>query len=209
MIIFDLDGTLWNTAETTLEAANKIAQKYDEVKEFNINTIENGMGLNAKENAENYMPYLEEKKRLEYLKEINNTTIEIIGKKGTMIYDGVKDTIKKLSKEYKLGIITNNNDEYVKLFFKTSGLQEYFCDYIGALTYSITKGEAIKNMIDRNSEPNSFYVGDIKKDMISTHEAGIEFIHAKYGFEPTLEAEYHINNIKDLEKLVHEIYHNK
>ena len=57
-------------------------------------------------------------------------------------------------------------------------------------------------MVERNNEPNSFYIGDIKKDMIATKEAGINFIHAKYGFEPTLKTKYYIENIKQLEELL-------
>ena len=46
---------------------------------------------------------------------------------------------------------------------------------------------------------------DVKKDMDATLEAGIEFIHAKYGFEPTLEYKYYIESITDLPKLLEKI----
>lgn len=205
MLIFDLDGTLWETTETTLEAANDIAREYPEVKEITRDIVERGMGLSSSENAKNYMPYLDEEKGIEYLRKISERNFEIIDKKGARLYDGVCDVIKKLSDKYKLGIITNNYDGYVEMFFKCSKLKEYFSDYMGAATYSITKGEAIKRMVDRNNEPNSFYIGDIKKDMDSTLEAGIKFIHAKYGFEPTLETEFYINDIKELEELLNRI----
>lgn len=206
MLIFDLDGTLWETTRTTYLAANQVAKMYPEVKEISMDVIKKGMGLSSNENALNYMPYLEVSKGIEYLRKISEINFKLIGENGAHVYDGVCDSIKKLSSKYKLGIITNNYDEYVEMFFKCSGLKDYFCDYMGAATYKITKGEAIRRMVDRNNEPDSFYIGDIKKDMDSTYEAGIRFIHARYGFEPTLETEYFINDISDLEKLLDKIY---
>lgn len=205
MLIFDLDGTLWNTTKNALEAANKISEKYDEIEEITEETVKKGMGLSAVENAKNYMPYLENKKALYYLKMMDKRSIELINEKGAALYEGLEKTIYSLQKKYKLGIITNNTDEYVETFFKVSNLKDYFIDYIGAASYSITKGEAIKNMIERNHEKNSFYIGDIKKDMIATEEAGINFIHAKYGFEPTLKTKYFIEDIRELEELLNRI----
>jgi len=205
MIIFDLDGTLWNTVDPTLEAANKVAKENTEVKKFSEKPIVDSMGLSRSEAAVIYMPYLSKRKAIKYMKEISEESVKIINKKGATLYKGVVTTIKKLSKKYKLGIVTNNTDEYAKIFIKTSKLGKYFSDYMGAATYDITKGEAIKEMCKRNKEPNSFYVGDIKKDMIATKEAGITFIHAKYGFEPNLNSKYSIDDIRNLEKLIKEI----
>lgn len=202
MIIFDLDGTLWDTTYTTLEAANIIANKYDEVKEFKMKTITDGMGLSFDENVKNYFPYLEYDKGAKYLDELINTNIGIMSNKGAKLYDGVEDVIKELSKKYKLGIITNNNDDYVKVFYKASKLEQYFTDYMGAATYGITKAEAIRKMVDRNNEENSYYVGDIEKDMLAAHTAGIGFIHAKYGFDKQLSSTYYIEDIKELPKLL-------
>ena len=205
MLIFDLDGTLWNTEISTFEAANAISKKYEEIKEITLETVRKGMGLSKEENARNYMPYLDDEKSVHYLEIINNKTMEIISKKGAILYEGVVETIKTLSKKYKLGIITNNVNEYVETFFRVSGLKDCFQDYMGAVSYGITKGQAIKRMIEKNNEPNSFYIGDIKKDMIASQEAGVEFIHAKYGCEPDLIAKHFINDIHELEKLLNEI----
>ena len=208
VIIFDMDGTLWNTSESTLKAANNVARRHDDIKEFSMETIQKGMGLNAVENAYNYMPYLDQEKAVKFIGEVNMECSKVIAEEGATIYDGVVETLKELSKKYKLGIVTNNNDEYVKTFLKLSNLTDYITDYMGTATYKITKGEAIKELALRNNEPNSFYVGDIKKDMIATKEANQTFIHAKYGFEPDLECEYYINDIKELEEVINKIKNN-
>lgn len=202
MIIFDIDGTLWNVAEITMEAANMAASKYDGANYVSLNDINNVMGLNGAEIAEKLYSNMDFQKALDLVKLSVNIAAELIDKKGGNIYDGVNETIKYLSKKYKLAIVTNNNDGYAKLFLNKSGLNDYFEDYIGASTYSITKTEAIKRIIDKNHISSACYIGDIKKDMLSAKEAGIDFIHAKYGFEPNLECKKHINDINELKVLL-------
>lgn len=202
MIIFDLDGTLWQTIEATYEAANIITKKYAELKPISKETIIKGMGLSTLENARNYIPYIPPKQGIKYMKEISQKTSEIINENNVVIYDGVIETLKELSKEYKLGIITNNRDEYAKTFLTITKLKEYFTDYMGAASYNITKGEAIKEMIKKYNEKENYYVGDIKKDQEATIYAGIKFVHAKYGFEPNLKTELSIEKIQDLSKII-------
>ena len=107
----------------------------------------------------------------------------------------MKRTIKKLSKRYSLGIVTNNNDEYAKIFLDTSNLKEYFKDYIGAASYNITKGEAIKLMLKRNNQESGYYVGDTKKDLEAATEANATFIHAKYGVDRNVSTLYSVRKI--------------
>ena len=205
MIIFDLDGTLWDTREITLKSANIVAAKYPDIKEITMIEVEGGMGYSFEETSEIYMPYLDKDRREKYFRKIIDTNIDLINKEGTKLYEGVKDTIINLSKDYKLGIVTNNNDNYVKSFFKSSGLEEYFTDYMGAASYNLTKGEAIKKLVSKYNEKTNYYVGDIKQDMISSEDAGVTFIHAKYGFDKELETKYFINDIRKLPELMKNI----
>ena len=205
MIIFDLDGTLWDTREITLKSANVVAAKYPDIKEITMIEVEGGMGYSFEETSEIYMPYLDKDRREKYFRKIIDTNIDLINKEGGELYNGVKDTIIELSNNYKLGIVTNNNDDYVKSFFKSSGLEEYFTDYMGAASYNLTKGDTIKKLVSKYQEKNNYYVGDIRNDMISSEEAGVTFIHAKYGFDKELETKYYINNIKMLPELMKNI----
>ena len=205
MIIFDLDGTLWDTREITLKSANVVADRYPDIKEITMKEVEGGMGYSFEETAEIYMPYLDKDIREKYFKEIIDTNINLINKEGGKLYEGVKDTIINLSKDYKLGIVTNNNDDYVKSFFILFGLEEYFTDYMGAASYNLTKGETIKKLVSKYNEKTNYYVGDIKQDMISSEDAGVTIIHAKYGFDKELETKYYINDIRKLPELMKNI----
>ena len=114
----------------------------------------------------------------------------------------MKKTIQKLSENYDLGIVTNNNDDYAKIFLETSNLKEYFKDYMGAASHDITKGEAIQLMINRNYQKEGYYVGDTEKDLEVAKEANVIFIHAKYGVDKKLSTPYSIKSIIFLPSLL-------
>ena len=205
MIIFDLDGTLWNTLNATYEGVNEIFLK-NNLEPLSKEHIAKGMGLNFSDIAKHYMPKLDKEIREQIMNQIIVKTREIILEKGANFYDGVNDIIINLSKKYKLGIVTNNNDEYVKTFLKVSNLEEYFNSYIGAASYNIEKNEAIKKLLDENNVTKGIYVGDTEKDMIESEKAGAIFIYAKYGFDKNLNSKYAINDIKELPDLINKIY---
>ena len=205
MIIFDMDGTLWDTVDVAVEAIQSVCDKYEEVKEISRETIQKGMGASRIENGYNFMPYLDADKRDFYMGKINEAVMNLISEKGARIYDGVIDTIKDLSKDYKLGIVTNNSDDYAKLFINFAGLEGYFTDYLGTAGKDISKTDAIRIMCERNNEPHSYYIGDINKDKLATSAAGQTFIHARYGFDPDLECDYHIDDISELKELLKKI----
>ena len=202
MLIFDIDGTLWDTAEVTLEGANMIADIYPEVRKVDLSTIISQMGLSLEEIAKIRMPDIPLSQALKYIDLQIINIRELINEKGANIYDGVIDVIKTLSKKYKLGIITNNLDEYAELFMKKANLNEYFLDYMGASSYGIGKDEAIRQMLERNNIKTACYIGDTKKDMLASEKANVDFIYAKYGFGKDFEHNVYINDIKDLLKIL-------
>lgn len=182
MIIFDLDGTLWNVIKITEKMAMEVARQNLDIVDFDKSVVTKGMGLGLEENAKLFYPYLSKKKREDYVIQIINKINAYIQENGADIYEGASETIKVLSKDYKLAIVTNSTDEYVRAFYKASGLGKYFVDYMGAASYEVSKGEAIKRVVDRNGDEKNWYIGDIEKDMLASKEAGVEFIHANYGF---------------------------
>lgn len=203
-ILFDLDGTLWNTIIPTHKAANDIA-KDNNLKEITLDTIIDGMGKDKIYNAKNYYPEVDLKKALELLDQSSQKCTEYLKNKEAIIYENIEKTLQTLSKKHDLYIVSNSFDnDYINTF--KSYLDVNFKDFIAAGALNINKAEAIQLIIKRNNIDKAIYVGDTKLDYDSSKEANIPFIYAKYGFGNIDKYEYSINDIKDLISVIPSIY---
>lgn len=203
-ILFDLDGTLWNTIIPTHKAANDIA-KDNNLKEITLDTIIDGMGKDKIYNAKNYYPEVDLNKALKLLDQSSQKCTEYLKNKEAIIYENIEKTLQTLSKKHDLYIVSNSFDnDYINTF--KSYLDVNFKDFIAAGALNINKTEAIKLIIKRNNIDKAIYVGDTKLDYDSSKEANIPFIYAKYGFGNIDKYEYSINDIKDLISVIPSIY---
>lgn len=205
MIIFDLDGTLWDTEDMTYENMNKYVKQHENLKTIDRDTIYNTMGCTFEETAECCMPYLEKEERERILGEMLLFNSKVLAKKGGNIYPNLKDILKKLRYKYKIAIVSNCADGYIESFLESSKLGKYFDDFAAAAKMKVTKAEAIQRVMRRNKIRNAIYVGDTVKDFEASKGAGIEFIQAKYGFGQDLGTKYSVNSIKELPKILNHI----
>lgn len=204
-IYFDLDGTLWDTTDVTYECANKIIEKYN-LPSITREQIEQCMGKTKEECANILYSTTSKEQSLNYLEEALELTTQKLLIKGGKVYEGLETTLQELiDRNYKLGIVSNCLEGYIEAFMISSGLGKYFNDIVAAGKKELKKSDAIKLAIERDGTRNAIYVGDTIKDQEAALGAGIEFIHAKYGFGKDLEAKYHIDNIKDLPDFMKEI----
>ncbi len=198
-IIFDLDGTLWNTVDSCLKATSFVKEEHSDItRDVTKKQIESAMGKTSDEIVNIYYGYLPREKGEEYANEAFNKNVDNLLKEGGTLYPNTRDTIIKLSKKYKLFIVSNCVKGYIESFLNTSGLKDYFSDYESYGNTLLSKGENIKLVIDRNNLKNPIYVGDTKGDMEASNYAGIPFVYAAYGFGDVESFDYKIDDISEL-----------
>ncbi len=198
-IIFDLDGTLWDTIDICMETLKYIKNSHSEItKEITRQQVKLSMGKSFDEIVKIYYNYLPEQKAVIYAKEAFNKNIENLLEKGGTLYQNSRNTIINLSKNYKLFIVSNCIEGYIEAFFKTSGLGKYFDDYESNGKTGLTKGENIKLVMKRNNLKKAIYVGDTMKDKEAANCANIPFIYSSYGFGNVNEYNYKIDDIGEL-----------
>lgn len=205
MIIFDLDGTLWNTEECTYKSVNEVLKKYNIDEEISIEKVRSAMGTTFSETAEIYLPYFEKEKREAILSEMLNYNSLKLTKIGGKLYPNLEKTLKKLNKKYSLAIVSNCAGGYIESFLESSGLGKYFIDFAAAAQLKVTKASAIKKVIEANHINKAVYVGDTIKDMEASAGAGIEFIHAKYGFGKNVNSNYKVYEFEQLPVIIEAI----
>lgn len=198
-IIFDLDGTLWNTVDSCLKVIGLIKNEHSDItRDVTKEQIESAMGKTSEEIINIYYGYLPREKGEEYANEAFNKNVENLLKEGGTLYPNTRETIIKLSKKYKLYIVSNCVKGYIESFLNTSGLKDYFDDYESYGNTLLSKGDNIKLVIKRNNLKNPIYVGDTKGDMEASYYAGIPFVYATYGFDKVESFDYKINDISEL-----------
>ncbi len=198
-IIFDLDGTLWDTIDISMKSLEYIKNKYSDItKNITKEQVKSSMGKTFDEIVRLYYNYLPKEKAIDYAKEAFDKNVENLLKFGGTLYSNTKNTIMELNKKYKLYIVSNCIDGYIEAFFRTSNLYDYFKDYESNGKTGLTKGDNIKLVIERNKLKNSIYVGDTIKDKEAADIAGVPFIYASYGFGNVNEYDYKIDDIGEL-----------
>ena len=198
-IIFNLDGTRWSTIESSYKVLTEVKSRHKEVtRDIDRKEIEQSMGKSFDEIVENYYGYIEHNKAVEIAKEAFEENVKNLMINGGTLYNNLKDTIKELSKKYKLFIVSNCIVGYVESFLRTSNLEECFIDHECNGKTKLSKGENIKLIMQRNNIKKAIYVGDTISDKEAADIARIPFIYAAYGFGQVSEYDYKINDIKDL-----------
>jgi phosphoglycolate phosphatase len=182
-IIFDLDGTLWDSTQTVADAWQKAKEEVDYVKDdFTKEIIRSICGMTYKAIFEKLLPYLDEEKRNAFKAVAAKYELEILHAKGGDLYPELEETLKYLSANYKLYIVSNCQNGYIETFFKTSGLQHYFLGHQCYGTKSLPKADNIRDIVKDHNLLAPVYVGDTMGDYKAATEAGVPFIFAAYGF---------------------------
>ena len=198
-IIFDLDGTLWSAVDSCLKATSLVKKEHSDItRDVTKEQVESAMGKTSEEIINIYYGYLPREKGEEYANEAFNKNVDNLLKEGGTLYPNTRETIIKLSKKYKLFIVSNCVKGYIESFLNTSGLKDYFSDYESYGRTLLSKGKNIKLVIERNNLKNPIYVGDTKGDMEASKIAGILFVYASYGFGKVDKYDYKIADISEL-----------
>lgn len=182
-IIFDLDGTLWDSTQTVADAWQKAKYEVNYVKDdFTKETIRSICGMTYKAIFEKLVPYLDEEKRNEFKAICATHELNLLDQKGGELYPELEATLKYLAPNYKLFIVSNCQSGYIETFFKTSGLEHYFGGHQCYGTKSLPKADNIRDIVKDHNLKFPVYVGDTMGDYNAATEAGVSFIFAAYGF---------------------------
>lgn len=180
-IIFDMDGTLWDSAENVAKSWNKAIADYGyERVPITKEDMYSVMGKTMDVLASIIFPNCtcrDELINVCYREENDYLTAH-----GGELYPDVEKTLDELSESYDLYIVSNCQRGYIESFFVYHGLGRYFKDTECYGNNELEKSENIKLIVERNNIDEAVYVGDIQGDYDSSKKAGVKFIHAAYGF---------------------------
>ena len=192
--IFDLDGVLIDSAHMMEQSWNtcmlehKLTQTFDDyfkqigkpfrdiMKELNVENVEAVKHTYDKTSLE----------LMEYCLEF---------------YDGVEDTLKEIKKNNKIAVVTS----------KTAGRTNVILDHLDVeFDYVVSPKKGLRGKpapdqilfclaMTQTDPKDAVYIGDMQVDYEAATRAGIDFIHASYGYG---KCDHSVKSIENLNSLL-------
>lgn len=192
-LIFDMDGTLWDSAENVAKSWTE-AVKNAGYNRASITTedIMGVMGLTMDVIADRLFADLDKDERMKLLDICCVNENAYLLENGGVLYPELEKTLIELKKNYNLYIVSNCQQGYIEAFLEHYSFGKYFEDIECYGNNLKSKGENIALLAKRNNLEKAFYIGDIQGDYDATMQAAsilkaeglaeLSFIHAAYGF---------------------------
>lgn len=182
-VLFDLDGTLWDAVpEITLCWNQAIQAAGVERPPLTVEEVKGCMGLRIADIAAQRLPGLSRERQMEIINECCRVENDYLAVHGAGVFPGAEETLKALSAQCPLFVVSNCQDGYIQAFFAGTGLGKYFTDFECAGRTNRPKAENIALVVERHDLKAPVYVGDTPLDCQSAQQAGVPFVHAAYGF---------------------------
>lgn len=201
-ILFDVDGTLWDSAPQVTEAWNKILASHADVgRSITVEDMYRYMGRPMDEISRMMLPHLEAARRWEIMEQCMVYENEYLETHPGRMYPGVIPVLTELSGRYHLYIVSNCQDGYIQVMIKDCGLENLIEDFESFGRTGRPKGENIRLVAERNKLDKAIYLGDTAMDGRAAKMAGIPFVHAAYGFGTAEEADGVIRKLEELSQI--------
>ena len=217
-ILFDLDGTLADTAPDLLSAHNHVMKKFgyktkniDEIREYVGHGAAVMIGKSIWSSARKELSKINDQKiKDEMINEFLNFYGKNIVVKSKLI-DGVYEFLKwAKSNNISMGVCTNKQEHLAIDFLKKIKIYDFFEYVAGRNTFDYCKPDPrhLTSMIEimNGDIKKSIMIGDSENDAEAAKSAGIPMILLEDGYtEKKIEQIYHDHLIKDyvgIEKII-------
>ncbi len=202
-VIFDMDGTLWDSSPVIKDCWNKLGQKiFGPEFHLSLEDIRSQMGKTMDDILKSVAPKTVTK---EQIKEFGGTFLEYElnyikdGHPGTL-YPHEEEVFSKLTDMgYGVYIVSNCQKGYIEAYLKAyPGCAKYVRGILCWGDTGLPKRGTIRQIISDHRIDKAVYVGDTSFDEIETRGANLPFIFASYGFGTPIAPDETIYSLEEL-----------
>ena len=198
-IIFDLDGTLWDSTAIVARAWTEYLTRTEHmdilITEERLKSL---FGRPMPQIAEMVFPDQSPAEQLRLLDGCCQAEHEALSRQCAPLYPGLESTLQALSRKFPLFIVSNCQAGYIEVFLKATGFSKYFKGHLCPGDTGKDKAGNIRQIIDDYGLSSPVYVGDTMGDYKACQKAGVPFIFASYGFGDVPEGTLRIRSLPEL-----------
>jgi len=214
LLIFDLDGTLTDTAQDIADAINYAFKPFGQ-KKYSVEETKAMVGSGISKLLESLLPAIPPVIREPSAKEIViNRFLEYYSEHlldNTKTYPYVKETLSKLG-NYKKAVVSNKRETLSKSILEGLGIFEFFDIVFGSDSVPEKKPSPVPILdlmkrfgIQKNE---AIIIGDSNYDIEAGRAAGIRTVAVTYGFrsrEILKDADFIIDSFNELPDIISKI----
>jgi predicted phosphatase of HAD hydrolase superfamily protein len=197
-LCFDMDGTLWDAVDSYCEIWNRCFRKVGMDRVVARQELIACMGLNLHEILRRLCGGVPMPDADAFLSDIEREEIRLMPVLGGKPYPGVAEGLERLSKKYKILLLSNCGENGLENLMNFLGIRALVTE---AVTYGAThrdKNENLTALAEKYSLRQLVYVGDTEGDCRQTHIAGMPFVFASYGFGHCGNADMTVGSFEEL-----------
>ena len=183
-LIFDIDGTLWDSRALVAEGYNiQLRQENYAHLCVTAEDLRPLFGQTMTAIADVILSEVPLPERYALMQRCMDTENQYLAENECRIgYAGVKETLEALAKQHRLFIVSNAQCGYPELCMDKLGIRHLIEGHLCFGDTGTEKGETILELMRRHNIQSATYIGDTQGDFEATEVAGIPFIFAAYGF---------------------------
>ena len=198
LLLFDLDGTLWDCTSLSLEAWNRTLADSGIRRQISDRELKKAFGLPSPDFERRLLPEMEDGKRSALAEQVFEMELNLIPQGFGELYPDVMDVLRKLEKTYNMAIVSNCQDGYIEAFITRFFPDGTFCDWESSGRTGHPKDENVAAVLKRGRTRKAVLVGDTSSDRQAALANDLPFIQAVYGFGKPLHSKLHIHSFHEI-----------
>ena len=207
ILIFDIDGTLWDTRAIVARGYNVELEKMGRPDLFlTAEYLTSLFGKTAQEIADVIFVDYPAEERLGLIFNCMETERVVLRSDPCQVdFPGVRETLRKLKERYRLFVVSNCEKGYPEIMMEKLGLNDLFEGHLCHGDTNLPKGDTIRILMERHGIRSAAYIGDTQGDLEASRKAGIPFVFCTYGFGTPTEWDAKIDHFEELPAVLENI----
>ena len=164
-IIFDVDGTLWNSTGIVAKAWENYLRNVEQIElPLTAEIIASMFGQPLPDIAKQIFPDASREEQLRLIDRCCNAEHEALLKECAPLYEDLEKALQLLAEKYPLYIVSNCEAGYIEVFLEATGFGKYFKGHLCNGDNNLDKGSNISLIARTYDMKSPVYVGDTMGD---------------------------------------------